>query len=62
MIDLYVDEVSLERIHQKNQSQILVFRNKTKDETLSVPVSNEELVNIYQWAKIRCETLGLIKK
>ena len=62
MIDLYVDDVSLERVYQKNESQILYFKNAAKDETVSIPVSNEELLNIYHRVKIRCETLELIKK
>lgn len=59
MIDLYIDEVSLAKIHEKQNQQILIFRNKEKDELISIPVSNDELLNIWLKVKMRCETLGL---
>lgn len=62
VVDLYVDDVSLKKIESRHGSQVLIFQHNEKDETLSVPVSNEELLNIYQWVKIRCETLELIRK
>lgn len=62
MIDLYIDEVSLVKIAQKQESQILFFKNEEKDEAVSIPVSNEELLNIYHRVKIRCEILELIPK
>lgn len=62
MIDLYLDEMSLVRVEQKHGAQVLLFKNDAKDEALSIPVSNDELLNIYQRVKIRCETLELIPK
>ena len=62
MVDLYVDDASLVKIDQKHGTQILVFKNEAKDETVSIPVSNGELLKIFQQVKIRCETLELIEK
>lgn len=59
MIDLYIDEVSLIKIQGKQNQQILIFRNKEKDELISIPVSNDELFNIWLKVKMRCEALGL---
>jgi hypothetical protein len=60
MIDLYVDDVTLTEIQQKDK-QILMFKNKNRDESLVIPISNDELLNIYTKARMRCETLDLIK-
>jgi len=57
---LYIDDVSLTEIQTKGNEQILMFRNKEKDETVAIPVSNTELLNIFQRVKMRCETLNLI--
>jgi len=59
MIDIYVDEVSLKEIQQKDK-QILKFVNVDKDESVMLVVTNSELVNIYNRIKMRCETLNLI--
>lgn len=59
MFDLYADDVTLTDIQRKDK-EILVFRNKAKDESIMIPVSNEELVNIYNRVQMRCETLNLI--
>jgi len=59
MIDLYADDVSLVDIQQKDK-QVLKFVNKKKDETVFIPVTDEELVNIYNRVKMRCETMKLI--
>lgn len=60
MVDLYIDDVSLTEIQTKGNEQILMFRNKEKDKTVAIPVSNTELLNIFQRVKMRCETLNLI--
>ena len=60
MIDLYVDDVSLKKIEQKCGSQVLVFTNEAKDEAVRIPVSDEELLNMYHRLRRRCETLELI--
>lgn len=60
MIDLYVDDVTLKKIEQKHGSQVLVFANEVKDEAVRIPLSEEELLNIYHRVRRRCETLELI--
>lgn len=60
MVDLYIDDISLTEIQTKGNEQTLIFRNKEKDETVAIPVSHAELLNIFQRAKMRCETLKLI--
>lgn len=60
MVDLYLDDISLTEIQTKGNEQILMFRNKEKDETLAIPLSDTELLNIFQRVKIRCESLNLI--
>ena len=60
MIDLYVDDITLTDIQRKDK-EVLVFRNKEKDESLMIPVTNEELVNICNRVRMRCETLGLVR-
>ena len=59
-MDSDIDDVSLTEIQTKGNEQILMFRNKEKDETVAIPVSNTELLNIFQRVKMRCETLNLI--
>lgn len=59
MIDIYVDDVSLKEIQQKDK-QILKFVNAEKDESVMLVVTNSELVNMYNRIKMRCETLNLI--
>jgi hypothetical protein len=62
MIDLYVDDVTLSEIQNKTENEnCLLFKNKTKDETTMIVADNNELVNIYHRARMRCETLDLIK-
>ena len=60
MVDLFIDEVSLVEIQSRNGQQVMAFKNKDKDEALYIPISNEELLNIYNRVRIRCETLELI--
>ncbi len=60
MVDLYIDDVSLNEIRVVGNKQELVFVNDKKDESLHIPVSNEELLNILNRVKMRCETLNLI--
>lgn len=62
MFDVYFDDATLVKVEPKHGSQILIFRNEGKDEALSIPVSNEELLNVYRLVKIRCEALDLITK
>lgn len=60
MIDLYVDDVSLTEIQDKHDQHILVFKNKDKDESVHIPVTDQELINILNRTRMRCETLELI--
>lgn len=60
MVDLYIDDMSLERILPKYGKQLLIFKNKEKDESLEIIVDEKELKNIYVQVKNRCETLNLI--
>lgn len=62
MVDLFVDEVSLVEIQTRNGAQVLVFKNADKDESLYIPITNDELLNIYNRCRIRCETLELITR
>lgn len=59
MVDLYIDDVSLNEIRVASNEQELLFSN-SKDESVHIPVSNEELLNILNRVKMRCETLDLI--
>ena len=59
MFDIYVDDVSLKEIQQKDK-QILKFVNAEKDESIMLVVTSSELVNMYNRIKMRCETLNLI--
>lgn len=59
MIDIYVDDVCLKEIQQKDK-QVLKFVNAEKDESVMMVVTNDELVNMYNRIKMRCETLNLI--
>lgn len=60
MIDLYSDNVSLSKIQEKHNEQVLIFRNNEKDETIALNVSNAELLNIFLKVKMRCEALNLM--
>lgn len=60
MIDFYADDMTLEKIEVKQNKQILIFRNKEKDETVALNVSDSELLNIALKTQMRCETLNLI--
>lgn len=60
MVDIYGDNISLEKIQQTGNEQMLIFKNKEKDETLALLVSEDELLNIFQKVKMRCEILTLI--
>lgn len=51
MVDLYIDDISLTEIQTKGNGQILMFRNKGKDETVATPVSNAELLNVFSKGK-----------
>ncbi len=59
MIDLYVDEVSLQEIRIEKNEQELLFAN-AKDESIHIPVSHNELLNILNLIRMRCEQLDLI--
>ena len=59
MIDIYVDDVCLKEIQQKDK-QVLRFVNTEKNESVMLVVTNRELVNMYNRIKMRCETLKLI--
>lgn len=59
MIDIYVDDVCLKEIQYK-EKQVLKFVNAEKDESVMMVVTNDELVNMYDRIKMRCETLNLI--
>lgn len=59
MIDIYVDDVRLKEIQYK-EKQVLKFVNAEKDESVMMVVTNDELVNMYDRIKMRCETLNLI--
>lgn len=59
MIDIYVDDACLKEIQQKDK-QVLKFVNAEKDESVMMVVTNDELVNMYNRIKTRCETLNLI--
>ncbi len=59
MIDIYVDDVRLKEIQHK-EKQVLKFVNAKKDESVMMVVTNDELVNMYDRIKMRCETLNLI--
>lgn len=60
MIDVYCDDMTLEKISIEHNENNLIFRNKKKDESLKMPVKNKELLNIYLAVHSRCEWLGLI--
>lgn len=57
MVDIFVDEVTLDRIQIKGDTQQLVFVNKGKDETVFVPVSEQELQNIFDKVRILLDIL-----
>ena len=59
MIEIYVDDVRLKEIQYK-EKQVLKFVNAEKDESVMMVVTNDELVNMYDRIKMRCETLNLI--
>ena len=59
MIDLYVDEVSLQEIRIEKNVQELFFSN-AKDESIHMPISHNELLNILNLIRMRCEQLDLI--
>lgn len=59
MVDLYIDDVSLNEIRVASNEQELLFSN-SKDESIHIPVNNEELLNILNRVRMRCETLNLI--
>lgn len=57
MVDIFVDDVTLDRIQIKGDTQQLVFVNRDKDETVLIPVSDKELQNIFDKVKIRLDIL-----
>ena len=61
MVDVFIDDVSLERIQIKGETMQLVFVNKEKDESLFVPVTEQELQNIFDKVKIRLDILRFNK-
>lgn len=54
------DAVNLIFIHHQCNQFVLVFRNKEEDESVHIPISNEELINILNRVMMRCEILDLI--
>lgn len=64
MIDVYMDELHLTDIKTNSDStgrrHVLRFRNKEKDESVSIPMTDDDLINIFLASKHRCETLDLI--
>ena len=61
MVDIFIDDVSLERIQIKGDTMQLVFVNKEKDESLLIPVTEQELQNIFDKVKIRLDILRFNK-
>lgn len=61
MVDVFIDDVSLERIQIKGETMQLVFVNKEKDESLFIPVTEQELQNIFDKVKIRLDFLRFNK-
>ena len=61
MVDVFIDDVSLERIQIKGDTMQLVFVNKEKDESLFIPVTEQELQNIFDKIKIRLDILRFNK-
>ena len=61
MVDVFIDDVSLERIQIKGDTMQLVFVNKEKDESLFIPVTEQELQNIFDKVKIRLDILRFNK-
>lgn len=57
MVDIFVGDVTLDRIQIKGDTQQLVFVNRDKDETVFIPVSEKELQNIFDKVKIRLDIL-----
>ncbi len=45
MVDIFVDNMHLSEI-QRKESEVLVFKNKSKDEAVYIPVSKNKLLNI----------------
>lgn len=60
MVELYVDDVSLENIKHEKGGQLLIFTNEVNGEALLVKVSNMELQNIYWQIQKHCSALGYI--
>lgn len=58
MVDIYIDDVTLDRIQIKGETQQLVFVNQEKDEQLFIPVTEQELKNIFHRVKIRLDILA----
>ena len=63
MVDLYLDEMTLDSIQTvKPDENVLIFKNKEKDERLSIALTGDELINTYRRIRMRLETLGLKKE
>ncbi len=64
MIDIYLDDLSLEYVRSVSTEEnvLLAFSNKDKDETLKLAVNVTELTYIYRQIGMRLETLGLKKE
>lgn len=61
MVDFYADDLTLDTVQIKGNTQIMVFRNRTGDcdETVSIGIDCKELLNVYRKVRIRCESLGI---
>lgn len=60
MVDIYFDELRMERIKSDSQNgHVLIFKNTDKDETLSLLANEDELKNIYHKIRRYLESLGV---
>ena len=63
MIDSYFDDMRMEYIKSDTKDgHVLIFKNTGKDESLSLLVNEDELLNIYHKVRRRLESLGLKKE
>lgn len=63
MIDIFLDELTFEHIKSISKNEnVLIFRNRDKDESLSLAVDGQGLIDIYRKVRMRLETLGLKKE
>lgn len=60
MVDIYIDEVSLERIDFIPEGMKLILKNKSKDESLIIVLNEDEFLKLHHAIKRRCEIKNLI--